>query len=100
MIHAFNEIGLRALSPQWAGGRSRRISDDDEAFIVATAKARPSILGWPFTWWSRRILADYLTTDADRPVAIGRERLRQILRRNDVSWQRTRTRKEAKDPGG
>lgn len=73
VIHAFNEVGLRALDPQWAGRRPRRISDDDEAFIVATA-------------------------DAARTVNGGRERLRQLLRRNDVSWQRTRTWKESKDP--
>ncbi len=29
---------------------------------------------------------------------MGRERLRQILRRKEVSWQRTRTWKESKDP--
>ncbi|MFV2095223.1 helix-turn-helix domain-containing protein [Micromonospora sp. LOL_013] len=98
VIHAFNEIGLRALDPQWAGGRPRRISDDDEAFIVATAKARPSTLGRPFTCWSLRKLADYLATDATRTVDVGRERLRQILRRNEVSWQRTRTWKESTDP--
>src|SRR6266542_4072586 len=37
VIHRFNEIGLRALDPNWAGGRPRRISADDERYIVATA---------------------------------------------------------------
>ncbi len=98
VIHAFNEIGLRALDPQWAGGRPRRINDDDEAFIVATATARPSTLGRPFTRWSLRKLADYLANHAEHRVLIGRERLRQLLRDNGVSWQRTRTWKESKDP--
>jgi hypothetical protein len=40
---------LAALDPQWAGGRPRLISDDDVAFIVATAKTRPETLGRPFT---------------------------------------------------
>jgi Winged helix-turn helix len=31
VIHLCNPIGLRALDPRWAGGRPRRISDDDEA---------------------------------------------------------------------
>src|SRR5688572_21825753 len=84
VIHAFNEIGLRALDPQWAGGRPRRISDDDEAFIVATATARPGTLGRPFTRWSLRKLADYLANHAERRVLIGRERLRQLLRDNGV----------------
>jgi transposase len=98
VIHLFNEIGLRALDPQWAGGRPRRINDDDEAFIVATATTRPAKLGRPFTRWSLRKLADYLATDGDRRVIVGRERLRQLLRDNGVSWQRTRTWKESKDP--
>ena len=54
VIHAFNQRGLAALDPRWAGGRPRRISDDDVAFIVATAKARPETLGRPFTHWSVR----------------------------------------------
>src|SRR5205807_4854938 len=37
VIHSFNEIGLRALDPNWAGGRPRRTSPDDETYIVATA---------------------------------------------------------------
>ena len=54
VIHAFNQRGLAALDRRWAGGRPRRISDDDVAFIVATAKARPETLGRPFTHWSVR----------------------------------------------
>jgi transposase len=34
VIHAFNEKGLAALGPRWAGGRPRLISDDDIAFIA------------------------------------------------------------------
>jgi transposase len=30
VIYRFNEIGLGALDPNWAGGRPRRISPDDE----------------------------------------------------------------------
>lgn len=98
VIHRFNEIGLRALDPNWAGGRPRRISADDEAFIVATATTRPTTLGRPFTHWSVRKLADYLATDAARRIPIGRERLRQLLRHNHISFQRTRTWKESTDP--
>jgi hypothetical protein len=36
-FHAFNEKGLAALDPQWAGGRLHlMVGDDDIAFIVAT----------------------------------------------------------------
>jgi transposase len=96
VIHAFNQRGLTALDPRWAGGRPRRISDDDVAFIVATATTRPETLGRPFTHWSVRKLAGYLRDQ--RGVRVGRERLRQILREHRVSFQRTRTWKESTDP--
>lgn len=98
VIHRFNEIGLRALDPNWAGGRPRRISQDDEAYIVTTAKTRPKKLGRPFTRWSIRKLADYLAANPIRRVVVGRERLRQLLRDNDITFQRTRTWKESTDP--
>jgi transposase len=98
VIHAFNERGLAALDPRWAGGRPRRISDDDIRFIVTTATTRPPALGCPFSHWSIRKLVAYLARCQRRRVMIGRERLRQVLRENGVSFQRTRTRKESTDP--
>ena len=41
VIHNFNKMGMGCLDPKWAGGRPRRISPDDEAYIVETANARP-----------------------------------------------------------
>jgi transposase len=60
VIHAFNQKGLAALDPRWAGGRPRRISDSDIEVIVAAARTRPEKLGRPFTHWSVRKLSDYL----------------------------------------
>ena len=79
VIHAFNEQGLAALDPQWAGGRPRLISDADIAFVVTTATTRPTKLGCPFTRWSLRKLAAYLARCPQRRIVISRERLRQIL---------------------
>jgi transposase len=98
VIHRFNEMGLACLDPRWAGGRPRRISVDDEEFIVATATARPESLGQPFTCWSLRKLAAYLGRNPDRLVRIGRERLRQILHAHEITFQRTKTWKESTDP--
>src|SRR5487761_2605851 len=97
VIHLFNDRGLAALDPQWAGGRPRQINDDDIAVIVTAARTRPEKLGQPFTRWSLRKLATYLA-DGPRPVRIGRERLRQILHTRGISFQRTRTWKESTDP--
>jgi transposase len=98
VIHRFNEVGLACLDPRWAGGRPRRISPDDEAFIVAAARTRPVRLGRPFTHWRVRKLAVYLADNPVRVVEVRRERLRQILRHHKLSFQRTRTWKESKDP--
>ena len=98
VIHRFNELGMRALDPRWAGGRPRRISAEDEAFLIATATTRPGRLGQPFTHWSLRKLVGYLADNPRRIVRIGRERLRQLLARHDITFQRTKTWKESPDP--
>ncbi|MGP7998475.1 MAG: IS630 family transposase [Streptosporangiaceae bacterium] len=98
VIHLFNQKGLAALDPRWAGGRPRLISDEDVDFIVAAATTRPEKLGQPFTRWSLRKLVTYLARNPARIVVIGRERLRQILHARGISFQRTRTWKESADP--
>src|SRR6266536_2386256 len=98
VIHAFNARGLAALDPRWAGGRPRLISDGDIEVIVTATRTRPEKLGLPFTHWSLRKLAGYLACRPGRPVRIGRERLRQILHQRGISFQRTRTWKESRDP--
>jgi transposase len=98
MIHRFNEMGMKSLDPRWAGGRPRQITTDDEAFIVETAQTRPEKLGQPFTRWSIRKLVAYLADNPVRIVKIGRERLRQLLVDNDITFQRTKTWKESNDP--
>ncbi|KRA42505.1 hypothetical protein ASD97_40030 [Streptomyces sp. Root63] len=61
-----------AINPQWAGGRPRLLSSDDEDFVIQTATTRPTVLGKPFTRWSVRKLADHLRREhsqarPDRP---------------------------------
>ena len=95
VVHAFNDKGLAALDPQWAGGRPRLISDDDIRLIVTAATTRPEKLGLPFTHWSLRKLAVHL---AAGEIRVGRERLRQLLAERGISFHRTRTWKESADP--
>ena len=98
VIHRFNEIGLACLDPQWAGGRPRLLSPDDEDFVIQTAITRPAKLGQPFTRWSIRKLLAYLHRVPDRVIRIGREALRCLLARRGVTFQRTKTWKESADP--
>jgi transposase len=98
VIHRFNELGMGSLDPRWAGGRPRRISAEDEAFLVETATTRPGKLGRPFTHWSVRKLVAYLADNPRRIVRIGRERARRLLADHEVTFQRTKTWKESPDP--
>ena len=91
MIHRFNDEGMASLDPRWAGGRPRRITADDEDFIVGAATTRPEALGLPFTRWSLRKLAAYLGDNQTRVVKISVERLRQILAARGVTVDSTRT---------
>jgi len=94
----FNEIGLAALDPRWAGGRPRLLSPDYEDFVVQTATTRPGKLGQPFTRWSIRKLAAFLRRAHGRVICLGREALRCLLARRGVTFQRTKTWKESTDP--
>lgn len=98
VIHRFNEIGLACLDPQWAGGRPRLLSDDDEELVIQTATTRPTKLGQPLTRWSIRKLAAYLRRVHGRVIRIGREALRFLLLRRGITFQRTKTWKESPDP--
>jgi transposase len=72
VIHAFNEQGLAALDPKWAGGRPGQITDDDIAFIIKTATTRPRQAGMPVHVPEQ--LAAYLAGNPIRTVGIGRYR--------------------------
>ena len=98
VVHAFNEKGLAALDPRWAGGRPRLISDEDIEFIVAAASTRPS--GLRATVHALEpAQAGRLPGRQHHPDGpAGRERLRQILHSRQISFQRTRTWKESADP--
>lgn len=98
MIHRFNEMGMASLDPKWAGGRPRQMTTEDEEFIVKTAKQRPEKVGLPFSHWSIRKLRGYLADNKVRKVVIGKERLRQILDRHEVTFQKTKTWKQSNDP--
>ncbi|MEV4049644.1 helix-turn-helix domain-containing protein [Amycolatopsis sp. NPDC049688] len=89
---------MASLDPQWAGGRPRLISPENEAFIVATATTRPEALEQPFTRWSLRKLTAYLAKNPQRVVRVGRERLRQFLHKHEITLQRTKRWKESNDP--
>nr|WP_249352345.1 helix-turn-helix domain-containing protein [Nocardiopsis akebiae] len=82
VIHRFKRIGMDCLYPNWAGGRPRLLTREDEKLVVQTATTGPTKLGQPFTRWSLRKLATYLNTRRAHPVRIGREPLRTLRHRH------------------
>ena len=98
VIHRFNKIGLDCLDPQWAGGRPRLLDAAEGELVVQTALTRPARLGQPFTRWSVRKLDGYLRQSAPRLASLGRESLRVLLHRHQITFQHTTTWKESNDP--
>ncbi|MDP9222567.1 MAG: helix-turn-helix domain-containing protein [Actinomycetota bacterium] len=97
MIHNFNEAGMDSLFPRWSEGRPATFTPKVRARICRIARARPAKFGLPFTTWSLDKLRDYLV---ERRVVktISRERLRQILAEEDITFQKTKSWKESPDP--
>ncbi len=73
VIHRSNKISLACLDPRRARDRPRRLTPDDEDFVVQTATTRPNKLGQPFAHWSIRELAAYLRRSHGRVIHIGQE---------------------------
>jgi transposase len=97
-IHRFNRHGFAkfedAPNPK---GRPSSLSARQIRKLIATALARPQDLGLPFTQWSVAKLKDYCHRQRLLP-AFSDEWVRRLLRREGLSFQRTRTWKESPDP--
>ena len=95
VIHAFNERGFDSLTPNWRGGRPRRLTDETRARIVAVAGARPDLQGVPLTRWSLRRLARHLACEG---ISVSPAQLGRLLAEAGLSFQRTRSWKASPDP--
>ena len=95
VIHAFNERGFDSLTPNWRGGRPRRLGDEERSRIVAVAGARPDRQGVPLTRWSLRRLASHLAAEG---ISVSPAHLGRVLTESGLSFQRTRSWKASPDP--
>lgn len=97
MIRNFNEDGMDSLHPKWSEGRPSTFTPKVRARIIRIAIQRPEKFGLPFTAWSLAKLRDYLIKR--RVVkSISKERLRQLLAEEQITFQRTKSWKESPDP--
>lgn len=96
VIHDFNEKGFAALDPKWSGGRPPKTDPATRERIGQIARCCPRDLGWPFSVWSLSKLCDVLRINGI--AEISHETLRQILTKQGISWQASKTWKAGKDP--
>jgi len=97
-IHHFNDQGFAgfedAPNPY---GRPSALSSKQIRKLIATAVARPTDLGLPFTQWSVAKLKAYCLRQRILPE-FSDEWVRRLLHREGISFQRTKTWKESPDP--
>jgi transposase len=97
VIHNFNTDGFGSLYPKYRGGRAPLFTLPQRREIKKIAKSKPVEHGLPFSTWSLAKLADFLVAEGV-VEDISHEGLRQLLRAENVSFQRVKTWKTSKDP--
>ncbi len=97
IIKRFNEEGFVSLRSKYGGGRPPTFDRETRLDIVDAAMSRPEDVGLPFTQWSLTKLRAYLIKKGVIDT-ISIERLRQILKEEGFSYQRSKTWKESTDP--
>jgi transposase len=97
-VHRFNASGFATFEKQPNHpGRPQIIHGAQVRALIRVALSRPEDLGLPFTQWSVSKLKAYCLKQGLIPD-ISDEWVRRLLRREGVSYQRTKTWKESNDP--
>lgn len=97
VIHNFDADGFDSLYPRYRGGRPPTFDAEQRTQIKRIALSRPTDHGLPFSTWSLPKLAEFLVAEGVVDD-ISHEGLRQLLRREGVSFQRLKTWKTSNDP--
>lgn len=97
VIKDFNRIGRDALFPQRSGGRPPTFTPPLRRAMVDIALSSPRDHGYAFGPWSLDRLRDTIVMEGV-VESISKERLREILHEEAVSFQAVKTWKESRDP--
>jgi transposase len=97
VINNFNEDGFESLYPRYAGGRPPTFTLPQRQEIKKIALSRPVDQGLPFSTWSLAKLAEFLVAEGVVDD-ISHEGLRELLRKEEVSFQAIKTWKQSYDP--
>jgi transposase len=97
-LHRFNESGFATFeavpNPK---GRPPTIGAEQIRSLIRVATSRPEDLGLPFTDWSVAKLHQYCAQRGLLPPCTD-EWVRRLLRREGLTYQRTKTWKQSNDP--
>jgi transposase len=97
-LHRFNESGFATFeavpNPK---GRPPTIGAEQIRSLIRVATSRPQDLGLPFTEWSVAKLHQYCAQRGLLPPCTA-EWVRRLLRREGLTYQRTKTWKRSNDP--
>ncbi|HSH62255.1 MAG TPA: IS630 family transposase, partial [Acidimicrobiales bacterium] len=97
VINNFNDDGFDSLYPRYAGGRPPTFTLPQRQEVKKIALSRPGDHGLPFSTWSLTKLAEYLVAEGVIDD-ISHEGLRDLLRKEGVSFQVIKTFKQSNDP--
>jgi transposase len=97
VINNFNDDGFDSLYPRYAGGRPPTFGLSQRQEIKKMALSRPVDHGLPFSTWSLSKLAEFLVAEGVVDD-ISHEGLRDLLRKEGVSFQVIKTFKQSTDP--
>jgi transposase len=98
LIRRFNDDGFDAIKPRRRTGRPEVLTEEDRSVIAEIATAPPQAFGRPFNQWSLRKLQKFLVHDTKMIPPVSHTTIRSVLKKEKVSFQRTRTWKSSNDP--
>ena len=97
VINNFNEDGFSSLYPKYSGGRPPTFTLPQRQEIKKVALSRPVDHGLPFSTWSLAKLAEFLVAEGVVDD-ISHEGLREVLQKEQVSFQAIKTFEASDDP--
>jgi transposase len=97
VINNFSDDGFASLYPKYAGGRPPTFTLAQRREIKKVALSRPVDHGLPFSTWSLSKLAEFLVAEGVVDD-ISHEGLREVLQKEEVSFQAIKTFKQSDDP--
>jgi transposase len=90
-IHRFNEKGLDGIVSKIHEHKPIKITNEIEKKIVKIMATNPRTdYGLPFSTWSLRVLAGYISKELNLVDSISHTAIRNILIKYDIKWRNSK----------